>query len=68
MHHYGEDAVRAEVSEDTFKIFLQNHVTGAVITVSGPIKGIFENRTRKLNQMTAENLGRELAHFLRQNL
>jgi hypothetical protein len=68
MHHYGEAAVKVEISENNFMILLQNHITGAEITVSGPIEGIFETKDRKLDQMSAENLGRELAHFLRETL
>ncbi len=68
MHHYGEAAVKVELSENTFRILLQNHITGAKITVSGPIEGVFESEERKLDQMSAENLGRELAHFLREVL
>ena len=64
MHHYGEQYVKAEVSENKFNIVIRNHVTGAEITLSGPVEGIYEAPERKLDQGNALELGREIAHFL----
>jgi hypothetical protein len=68
MHHYGEDAVRVEISKKNFNILIQNHDTGAVITVSGPLKGIFEEKDQEIDLIGAEGLGREVAHLLRKFL
>jgi hypothetical protein len=68
MHHYGEGAVRVEILKRNFKILIQNHDTGAVISVSGPLKGIFEDKNQKIDLIEAEALGREVAHLLRKFL
>lgn len=68
MHHFGEAAVRVELSADMFKIILKNHITGAEVLATGPRRGIFEDAERALTQSDAEALGRELAHFLRRFL
>jgi len=65
MHHYGEAAVKVDLSDTTFNIILHNHITGAEITISGPRKGIYETKDRELGPMDAEKLGQELAHFIR---
>lgn len=65
MHHYGEDAVKVKVFQNSFQILIRNHVTGAEITISGPLEGVFENKERKLDQFGVEHLGNEFAHFLR---
>ncbi len=65
MHHYGEDAVRADISAVGFTIIVKNHVTGAEITVTGPLQGVYEDASKKMDQGGAEHLGRELAHFAR---
>ena len=66
MHHYGEDAVDAIISKDSFVITLGNHATGAAIIVTGPRLGLFEDGYRPLEEGEAMHLGREMAHFLRQ--
>lgn len=72
MHHYGEIAVKVELfdykEKGTFNIILTNHLTGAEITVSGPIKGVFETEEHILDHVTAERLGREIAHTLKRVL
>jgi hypothetical protein len=68
MHHYGEAAVQVSISQDSFKIVLSNHLTGAEITVAGPVQGVFENKEKAIDQMTAERLGNEFAHVARQIL
>ena len=65
MHHYGEMHFKVNISRNNFKIILFNHITGAEITVSGPLKGVFEDKRRRLDQAGVENLGREIAHVLR---
>lgn len=65
MHHYGEDAVSVELLATSFKIELRNHVTGAVITVSGPREGVFENPEKVVEQNEAYALASELAHLMR---
>jgi len=66
MHHYGEDGVEVSVSRRDFKIILTNHQSGAKITITGPIKGIFEDPTETMNRQAAEEIGRELAHKFRE--
>ncbi len=66
MHHYGEDAVEAVVSQRAFVIHLGNHATGAIITITGPRIGVFEDPDRPLSESETMHLGREMAHFLRQ--
>ena len=61
MHHYGEDGVDVTVSGGDFKIILTNHKTGAKITISGPVKGVFEDPDQVLDRQTAEEIGRDLA-------
>ena len=65
MHHYGEDAVDVIVSGREFKIILTNHGTGAKITISGPVKGVFEDPDQEIDQQTAEEIGRDIAHKFR---
>lgn len=64
MHHYGEDAVRAEVFDATFAIELRNHETGASILIVGPREGVFQNSSVVVDQGIAFSLGREIAHLL----
>ncbi len=64
-HHYGEDAVTVNVSDTTFTIVLGNHVTGAQITITGPVQGVFETRRKVMNRARAQELGQALAHFIR---
>ncbi|GEM_PF-4320328 len=66
MHHYGEDGVEVIVSRREFKIILTQHRTGAKITISGPVKGIFEDPDQAIDQATAEEIGRDLAHKFRE--
>jgi hypothetical protein len=68
-HHYGEDAVKAFISGGRFTIIIQNHETGAQITVEGPVEGVFEKyKDRRMNQSDAAILGNEIAHLLRRVL
>lgn len=68
MRHYGKMPVEVRMYGNTFNIFLKNHMTGAVITISGPIEGVFESKERILDQKTAEELGSEIADVLRRVL
>jgi hypothetical protein len=68
MHHYGEDGVEVDVNDREFKIILRNHETGAEIIISGPSRGVFDDPNRAMDQHTAEGLGREVAHKLRERL
>ena len=67
MHHYGEDFTTALVDETTrqFTIILRNHVSGAELKLSGPLDGVFEDKSKSMDQVRADDLGRNLAHFLR---
>jgi hypothetical protein len=65
MHHHGEDAVSVEVSSSGFGIELQSHVSGATVTISGPIHGVFENPNHAMDQNAAIRLGEEIAHTMR---
>lgn len=67
-HHYGEDAVRSRMTPTHFEIEIRNHETNAVISVRGPIEGVFETRNRKMSHSEAGNLGRAIAHLLRDYL
>ncbi len=68
MHHYGEKYTRSTVGGGVFEIQCENHVTGAVVTLSGPVDGVFEREGDVIDEATAEQLGRRLAAFLRENL
>jgi len=68
MHHYGEAFTTAKVEGNSFKIQCTNHVTGAVVTLSGPVQGVFEASDEEVDLPFANNLARKLAHFLRENL
>lgn len=65
MHHYGEDAVSAEVTYDGFRIELENHVTGARIVVSGPLHGVFQDPDQPMDEDSAMRIGSEFAHLMR---
>lgn len=66
MHHYGENAVSAQVLETTFTIELRNHDTGAAVLISGPRRGVFEDPDREVDQHAAIELGHNLAHAMRE--
>ncbi len=68
MHHYGEAFTTSRVYGDTFEIQCANHITGAVLTLSGPVHGVFESGEEVMDEHFAHDLGMKLAHFLRQNL
>lgn len=70
MHHYGESFTKAEVDKlkSVFTITMTNHVSGAKLVLTGPIHGVFESKEKVMNQTLADDLGRRLAHFLRQTL
>jgi hypothetical protein len=65
MHHYGEAAVKVDLSKTTFNIVLLNHITGAEITISGPRKGVYDTKERELDQTDALKIGHEIAHLIR---
>ena len=68
-HHYGEDAVQAEIIGDRFRIVIRNHVTNAEIDITGPTEGVFEGPLGKhMSQPEARILGNEIAHLLRKVL
>lgn len=66
--HFGEGAVEAVVLASTFTIVLRSHVTGAQITLTGPLKGLFEDPDRALDPDSVSDLGSELAHRIREIL
>ena len=66
--HFGEDAVEAAVLANTFTIVLRNHVSGAEITLTGPLKGMFEDPEKPLDSDSVKYLGSELAHRIREIL
>lgn len=66
MHHYGEDAVDVNISGKEFEIRITNHKTGAKITITGPVKGVFEDPTETMDRRAAGEIGRELAHKFRE--
>jgi hypothetical protein len=68
MHHYGEKYTRSRVARGVFEIQCRNHVTGAVVTLSGPVRGVFETDGGIVDEATAQELGRRLAEFLRENM
>lgn len=68
MHHYGEDFTRSRIIGSRFEIQCRNHVTGAVITLSGPTEGLLENGDDRVDDLFVDELGRKLVHFLRENL
>jgi hypothetical protein len=65
MHHYDEDAVQAWVTEDGFRIELENHVSGATITVLGPLRGVFEDPEQQMDEASAMQIGQEFAQMMR---
>ncbi len=66
MHHYGEDAVSAQVLDATFTIELRNHDTGAAVLLIGPRRGVFEDPDREVDLNAAMELGHNLAHAMRE--
>jgi hypothetical protein len=66
MHHYGEDALSVDVTPNDFRIELRNQETGAILVLTGPRNGVFENPDRVLEYRDAEFLGRAVAHLLRE--
>jgi hypothetical protein len=68
MHHYGEEAVKVELNEKQFTIFIINHDTNATIRVSGPVQGVMETRGKLVDRNIAETFGREIAHVARRML
>lgn len=66
MHHFGEDAVEVSRSDTGFTIIIKHHQTGERITVTGPIRGCFDDPKREMNHQELERLGREVAHGFRQ--
>jgi hypothetical protein len=65
MHHYGEDAMKVELDDSAFRIELQNHVSGAVITISGPREGVFQDSDKVMERNDAYELASEVAHLMR---
>jgi hypothetical protein len=63
MNHYGRFDVK--ISDNLFEILLKNERTGAVITLSGPTRGIFRDSVRRLDQKSADEIGNKLAHYLK---
>ena len=68
MHHYGEAFTTSTIDENNFEIQCTNHVTGAVLTLSGPVRGVFESGDEAMDEGFAHAFGIRLAQFLRQNL
>jgi hypothetical protein len=68
MHHYGEEFTTSMIYGDRFEIQCRNHVTGAVLTLSGPVKGAFESGNEVMDESFARDLGIKLARFLKQSL
>ena len=68
MHHFGEQYTKAKADGKTFEIQCTNHVTGAIVKLSGPVRGVFEAGNEVMDQDFAHNLGMKLARFLRENL
>ena len=68
MHHYGEKSTTSTVYGDTFEIQCKNQITGAVLTLSGPVRGVFESGNEVMDEPFAQALGMKLARFLRENL
>ena len=66
MHHYGEDAAYAFVSEDDFTIELRQHQTGATLRLTGPLYGVFEDPDRRMDEGAAMELAYNLAQFMAQ--
>lgn len=66
MHHYGENAVSAQVLDATFMIELRNHDTGAAVLITGPRRGVFEDPDREVDLDAAMELGHSLAHAMRE--
>ena len=66
MHHYG--VLRADVYSDSFSIIIKNNVTGAEITISGPIEGMFESRFRRLTTGNVQELANRVAQLFKESL
>ncbi|MGA7576576.1 MAG: hypothetical protein ACLQUW_02470 [Desulfobaccales bacterium] len=56
---------KVEVKDDEFTISFINHLTGAKMTLSGPIEGIFLDKDRRLEHSDAKLLADEIADVLR---
>jgi hypothetical protein len=68
MHHFGEEFTRSRIRGQNFEIECRNHVTGAVVKISGPVQGVLEDEGEVIDQTFVEDLGRKFAHFLKDNL
>jgi len=65
MHHYGETATNVTILANEFVFEFTNHVTGAAITLRGPLQGVFEDSSRVMDEPTAQTIASQLAHYLR---
>jgi hypothetical protein len=65
MHHYGETDTYVAILADDFVFEFRNHETGAVITLRGPLKGVFEDSVKVMDEPKARAIADQLAHYLR---
>jgi hypothetical protein len=68
MHHFGEDMTHGWIDGDRFVVEAKHHVTGAVVRMEGPTKGVLTNPGGVVDAGLVGNLAAEFAHFLRVNL
>jgi hypothetical protein len=61
----GEDATDVQLSATDFSIELRNHETGAVVRVTGPRAGVFQDPAQVIQSDDAYRLAGELAHLMR---
>lgn len=50
MHHYGETDTYVAIFANEFVFEFKNHVTGAVITLRGPLQGVFEDSGQVMDE------------------
>ena len=66
IHHYG--VFKAEVSHGSFNIVLKNEIIGAKINISGPLEGLFDDRTIRFNNENVKRLASWIAGFFMRTL
>lgn len=68
MHHYNVDNIKVEVTPQIFKILIYNSVTGAEITVTGPVVGVYEDPLKVMTDLKAKYLAQQLISLFRNYL
>ena len=68
MHHFGEDSINVIPVGPDYDVIFKNKATGREVRMRIPGLGAFDDPTREITPSEVENLGRVIAHTLRQHL